>query len=63
MILKTSSQKYFFNTLSVKWALLSKKPKGADIFLPLQCQTQGDDAPPEIDASGQRWMKFSFYEN
>ena len=31
--------------LSAKWALLAKKPRGPDVFRPIQCQTRGGTAP------------------
>ena len=30
--------------LSAKWALLAKKPRGPDVFRPIQCQTRGGAA-------------------
>ena len=34
-----------FRFLVAKWALLAKKPRGPDIFHPLQCQTRGATTP------------------
>ena len=31
-------------SLRAKWALLAKKPRGPDVFRPLQCQTRGGAA-------------------
>ena len=49
-----SDWKHVF-TLSAKWTLLAKKPRGPDIFRLFQCQTRGG-AAPLLPQNQRQWL-------